>query len=219
MQIPVFLIGCEGNHYLPHAMEQLKNAGFPAPIIVMGVNGREPGAEGRISFPFLVNQYVYGNGAFGPRITDIACADAHLRIYQNMIGNSTPVAIIVEDDVTFLVKNAYKEIKSIIRSINKEVKDWGFVSFANMRDFCPPMHEVIPDHDFFLKKVFSTKRPSYGTVCYAVSLHGAKEITKKSIPIRLPIDNTIVDESYQGFVKLQSIKSLAHHNYGASRIV
>ena len=110
---------------------------------------------------------------------EIGCFLSHYQIYQRMVANNTPYAVILEDDA--VLSEDFADIIDTLPTIDWR---WDIVRFSA---FTP--HQVMRTICSISRTRFLVRyRPAWSTAAYAISLRGAKALCKSCYKIRAPID-------------------------------
>ena len=109
----------------------------------------------------------------------LGCHDSHTRLWEYMIEQNIPQALIMEDDANFryhertleVVKQAFTEIEE--RNLEWDLLYLGKGTNEHRRQVAP--HLVIP-------------KTHQGLFCYVLTLRGARRLVRASHPYRIPVD-------------------------------
>ncbi|MBN21922.1 MAG: hypothetical protein CL678_11640 [Bdellovibrionaceae bacterium] len=108
------------------------------------------------------------------------------KIYKHMIKNNIQYAIIFEDDAKINEKTFFDDLKNITEDCPE---DFLFISmFHHPR---PSQQQYIKTLKKYNQHILFSKGQLYGTVCYIISLKGAKAFLQNIFPINMPIDVAI----------------------------
>lgn len=116
---------------------------------------------------------------------DFGCSLSHLRLYERMVANEVPVAVIVEDDV---VPNA--DLVEVIAHLDVLPPGWDVVTFHSLFESAGPT----PIDDRVIAgryRVCRFQRTPFGTQCYAISLAGAQRALRVGFPVCMPPDELL----------------------------
>ena len=117
------------------------------------------------------------------RISEIGVFLSHIKIYEDIVKNSYDYSIIFEDDCNII--NPKKFYKHINYALSKSPKDFHYISL-----FLHPKQKY-SSSQYYNNNYNSVGTNTWGTVCYIISLEGAKYFLKNLIPIKGPIDYKI----------------------------
>ncbi|WP_100644104.1 glycosyltransferase family 25 protein [Alteromonas facilis] len=110
---------------------------------------------------------------------EIACYLSHRAIWQRIVDEHIPFAIILEDDV-----HLHSSLPQSISAIEQMPEDWDYIKLAQHVRKRPTVHQ----HRFGdYTRVTYAKVPAR-TCAQAVSYAGAKKLLEHSLPIIRPID-------------------------------
>ena len=115
-----------------------------------------------------------------------------MKVYQEIVNRGTPWSIILEDDAQLVT-----DISSLFNEITKLDQQWDLVLLGyNYSGYPSLIHRRgIPivlagrkrlGEDLLMGRIVSVRH--YGSQAYAISLNGAKQLSKKARPIRYQAD-------------------------------
>ncbi|HHQ4444577.1 TPA: glycosyltransferase family 25 protein [Aeromonas veronii] len=117
--------------------------------------------------------------------SEIGCAMSHIKIYEKIVSEKIPHALILEDDAYLL--SCVPDILSSI--MNKPRFDMLYLFHGKAKRW--PIWHKLP-HDYRLVRYRSpskkSKRCIIGAVAYILSISGAKKLLNHTYPIRMPAD-------------------------------
>lgn len=117
--------------------------------------------------------------------SEIGCAMSHIGVYEKMVSEKIPHALILEDDAYLL--SCVPDILSSI--MDKPHFDMLYLFHGKAKRW--PLWRKLP-HDYRLVHYISPSRKSkrciIGAVAYALSFDGAKKLLDNAYPIRMPAD-------------------------------
>lgn len=126
---------------------------------------------------------IYGKRGLDHR--EIACALSHLKVYQKIKEEKTPIALIAEDDAEFIFDKDY------LGELLKELpENWEICSLFHSGS-CKRIGHYICRFDSL---------PG-SSVCYLLTLKGAEKLLELSQPLRLAADALIGRAIYKGVLK------------------
>ncbi|BBQ50998.1 glycosyltransferase family 25 protein [Aeromonas jandaei] len=117
--------------------------------------------------------------------SEIGCAMSHIGVYEKMVSEKIPHALILEDDAYLL--SCVPDILSSI--MDKPRFDMLYLFHGKAKRW--PLWRKLP-HDYRLVHYISPSRKSkrciIGAVAYALSFDGAKKLLDNAYPVRMPAD-------------------------------
>lgn len=117
--------------------------------------------------------------------SEIGCAMSHIGVYEKMVAEKIPHALILEDDAYLL--SCVPDILSSI--MDKPRFDMLYLFHGKAKRW--PLWRKLP-HDYRLVHYISPSRKSkrciIGAVAYALSFYGAKKLLDNAYPVRMPAD-------------------------------
>ncbi|MCQ2603493.1 MAG: glycosyltransferase family 25 protein [Spirochaetia bacterium] len=111
---------------------------------------------------------------------EIGCSWSHLKIYEKMVSEKIPEALILEDDV--ILDQDFKEILSRKGTFPK---DWELVFFSHNNAVCSVWDKLPVWNQYKLVKF--VEHPNW-TSGYLIRLSGAEKLLECGYPIRMPAD-------------------------------
>lgn len=147
-----------------------------------------------INMDELVKKGYFNKNLEMKRPGEWGCALSHVLLWEYMIKRNKPYMIVVEDD-TDLNPNFHIKIKNFMDNVPKDF------------DICQIHHHKAQEHLTFHPKYKTNNKyilsgfPQYGTVCYVVSLEGAKKLVKLCKPLVHAIDMHILNGIGRGILK------------------
>lgn len=138
----------------------------------------------------------------------IGCYLSHIMIYDYMIKNNIPFALIFEDDcgISESHDNFWKKINSIDIPSDADIFLFDAVFHEYNLNNCPT-NNVCQVYFF------------YGTHFYLITLSGAQKVLKYLLPIKYQIDNSMSILSYAQKIKIygsRNIKFNIKNNFGST---
>ena len=116
----------------------------------------------------------------------IGCFLSHVEIWEDIIKNNIKYAIIFEDDALYTTNNFFKEVDKIISTIPENTD---FISlFHHNKLEQVELIQTLKEYNEYLLKINDF---IWGTVCYIITLKGAKKFMKNLLPIDMPVDGAI----------------------------
>ena len=118
---------------------------------------------------------------------ELGCALSHIGIYEKMVKENIPEAIILEDDA--IVNLYFPEIlKEALEKLPKRA-EMLFLDHGKAKVF--PLMRSLPERyrlARYLTPSKNSKRTITCTAAYYLKLEGAKKLLSKAYPLRLPAD-------------------------------
>jgi glycosyl transferase family 25 len=112
---------------------------------------------------------------------EIGCTLSHLSIYQRMIRDNIPVALVVEDDSQF-VPDARQKLEALIKSAPA---DWAIIQLRfDTRNFEPT---TVPE----LVKFRAEGSLPVASTSYLINLAAARVMAGNVLPVRYPADSLL----------------------------
>lgn len=118
---------------------------------------------------------------------EIGCALSHIKMYEYIVANNIPEAIILEDDA--IVSLYFKQIlKDVLRKVPAR-REIIFFDHGKAKVF-PIMRNLVERYRLarYLKPSKNSKRSIIRTTAYLITQDGAKKLLKCAYPVRLPSD-------------------------------
>ncbi|MFC4313303.1 glycosyltransferase family 25 protein [Steroidobacter flavus] len=113
-------------------------------------------------------------------MAEIGCGRSHLSIYQRMVRDGTPYALVSEDDAQF-APDARDRIDAAIKAAPA---DWGVIQLRfDTRHFEPAVNGLV-------KFKFGDSLPVAATA-YLISQRAARVLAENTLPIRYPADSLL----------------------------
>jgi len=113
-------------------------------------------------------------------MAEIGCGLSHLSIYQRMVREGTPYALVSEDDAQF-GPDARQRIEAALQAAPA---DWGVIQLRfDTRHFEPPA-------DGLVRFKFGDALPVAATA-YLISQRAARALAENTLPIRYPADSLL----------------------------
>ncbi len=111
---------------------------------------------------------------------EIGCFLSHYSLWERMISEQTPHALILEDDVCW-----HDEFFEIVEMLPKVEWLWDFVLLSQYGT--RKLEKILCDfpHGYQLARF---KRPSWGSIAYAITLSGARKLHKQCFEINGTLD-------------------------------
>ena len=113
-------------------------------------------------------------------MAEIGCGLSHLSVYQRMVRDGTPVALVSEDDAQF-GPDARQRIESALKAAPA---DWGVIQ---LRFDC---RHFEPAGDGLVRFKFGDSLPVAATA-YLISQRAARVLVENTLPIRYPADSLL----------------------------
>ncbi len=113
-------------------------------------------------------------------MAEIGCGLSHLSIYQRMVRDGTPYALVSEDDAQF-GPDARERIEAALKAAPA---DWSVIQLRfDCRHFEPPV-------DGLVRFKFGDSLPVAATA-YLISQRAARVLAENALPIRYPADSLL----------------------------
>lgn len=160
------------------------------PIFIDAIYGKDL-SESEIS------QYCNQNKAkqlFGRELLlgEIGCALSHKKIYQKIVDENIPYAVILEDDAI-----VSRDIECVLKSILSSELNWDLILLGHHKNNVKGIKSPISLWDkHFISTKYTLGRLAdfgFGTYGYFVTLQGAKKLNKELFNIHSPIDHYTSD--------------------------
>ena len=231
--IPIFIVNLERNIERRQAIEmQLQKLNLNYHILPATDGKKLTDAE----FQKIYNQELsLQQIQFPLSKNEVGCADSHLRIYEKIVAENIPYALILEDDVIL-----NKEILTVLdqKFLQSKSFDWLQIDYAPVgwpffRDWLLASKHFIrhkPVRLFYvlaklpiiailslyerLREIINTRtrivtfyRPLYLTSAYIITNNGAKKLLKVGRPIRFAADMLPNKANTQTNFKMRAISS------------
>ena len=113
-------------------------------------------------------------------LAEIGCGLSHISIYETMVRDQTPVALVVEDDAQFTA-DARERIQA---ALDAAPSDWGVIQ---LRFDCRDFEASVPG---LVRFRFAGQLPVAATA-YLVSLRAARILAEHALPVRYPADSLL----------------------------
>jgi glycosyl transferase family 25 len=129
---------------------------------------------------------------------------SHLGFWNHIVKNNIECSLILEDD-------AYFNHESFSSQINSIISDHDRMNFKLVSLFKHDDQKKNKKYGVFDSKYDKIDAKCWGAVAYIVTLDGAKELLRCSVPIKTPVDFSmfgILEKSGGGFIIKESIVSL-----------
>lgn len=150
------------------------------PTLVTAVDGKQ------LSGPELAAQGKYDDAVSrrsfdrSLSLAEIGCGLSHISIYESMVRNQTPVALVMEDDAQF-APDARERIEAALRAAPP---DWGVIQLRfDCRDFEPAGPGLV--------RFRFTDRLPVAATAYLISLRAARVLAEHALPVRYPADSLL----------------------------
>lgn len=125
--------------------------------------------------------------------TEYACALSHLSVYQKIVDENLPMAVILEDDITLKAEcvEFYKNIDSVVDEIGCDVLYLWYGDRLKSKS-----EPVDTKYGVQVKKIgmgkydwfYNRRRNVNGTVAYVITNRAAKYLLDTSFPVRAQAD-------------------------------
>jgi lipooligosaccharide galactosyltransferase I len=118
---------------------------------------------------------------------EIGCATSHIKIYEHMVENNIPSAIILEDDA--IVSQFFKEIIEDILSKIHHSYELVFLDHGKVKSY-PFKKKLIEGYRLahYRSPSKNSKRCIICAAAYLITLSGAQKLLNYAYPIRMPAD-------------------------------
>ncbi|MGP5525471.1 glycosyltransferase family 25 protein [Psychrobacter celer] len=191
-KIPIFVINLpQSTDRKAYIKAQCESMGI-SPVFIDAVNGKELSKSD-------IERYVDQNRVkklFGRELLlgEIGCALSHKKIYQKMVDENIPYAVILEDDATL-----EKDLPIVVKKILTAPLSWELILLghykSNLKGFKSPIslwHRQRISSKFLLGRLVDF---GFGTHGYMITLKGAKKILSELKYIYKPIDHYTPDSN------------------------
>ncbi|MBP6116417.1 MAG: glycosyltransferase family 25 protein [Neisseriaceae bacterium] len=152
---------------------QCQQLGVPNVTFIEAVDGQTLSAQTLASKVYHFEEACLTKG-------EVGCALSHFSIYQKMVAEAMPYALILEDDV-ILPPNFMDVIEKLKPTIDKPFAKILSLGQANRITKKKSYHHVGPHHEYLAVSAF-------GTYAYLINLEAAKNLTQALLPIRYEAD-------------------------------
>ncbi|WP_176669653.1 glycosyltransferase family 25 protein [Mannheimia granulomatis] len=182
---PIFIISLKASSRRKAISERLNSLGLEFQFFD-AVYGKELTQEqlDQIDFEFYPQKYAARKPL---TLGEIGCALSHIKMYEYIVDNNIPEAIILEDDA---IVSLY--FKQILADVLKKVpyrREIIFFDHGKAKVF-PFMKNLVERYRLarYLKPSKNSKRSIIRTTAYLITQEGAKKLLKFAYPVRLPSD-------------------------------
>jgi glycosyl transferase family 25 len=179
---PIWIVSLEGAaERRAFVTRAFGNAGLPYEV-VDAVDGRSLTTAERHRYSQIRARYAYGRALTEG---DVGCVLSHLRLFQRMLDDDVPEALIVEDDV-----GPAPGLTALLEARAAFPSDAGVVTLCSLFGSSGPRpidDEVIAGRF----RVCTYDRTPFGTQCYLVTQAAARRVLDVAYPIRMPIDELV----------------------------
>lgn len=180
--IPIYIISLKDhNHKREKIIKQIKNLGQDNYEIIDAFDGRG------MNFPQFPNYMrslrlsLYGKDLIGP---EFGCFLSHKKIYQKMVNEKVPYALVLEDDAK-LNENFFQ----ILEILLNKYPEFDLVRFLGKYKIeKKPKRKILKLSSFNLIRLHGSPG---GTYAYVISQSGAKKMLSKMNKIYTAIDTLI----------------------------
>jgi len=123
---------------------------------------------------------------------ELGCALAHLQIYEHMVAEHVPMAVVMEDDV-----QPTTDLRVVLAAAETFPSDWDVVTLHSLFPSADP--EPISDRTIAAKyQICTYRRMVYGAQCYILRERAARRLLDVGYPVRIPADDLIFGASPAG---------------------
>lgn len=179
MRYPVFLINLDRQPGRLRFMQQQFSVLGIAPIRITATNGRDPDERARsCAAPYA--QLSPG---------EIGCFESHRRLWQRMVDENIPAALVVEDDVILASDFAELDFPDIGADVIKI--DAGIGSLSWYGTASQPVTGTRS-----LRRLLGTE---FSTGCYFITVAGARKLLVRSRNYIDPVDRFMFDQTSRAF--------------------
>lgn len=188
--IPVFIINLPESIERKYFMKtQCESLGI-SPVFIDAIYGKDLSKS-------EVSQYCNQNKAkqlFGRELLlgEIGCALSHKKIYQRMIDNNIPYAVVLEDDA--VIKEGFDKVVKLTLDLDV---NWELVLLGHHKNQLKNLKSPISIWDnHLINSKYSLGRLAdfgFGAYGYMLTLEGAKKLIVELSKIYLPIDHYTPD--------------------------
>ena len=136
--------------------------------------------------------------------SEIGCFLSHFTYWNYIVTNNIECALILEDDAYFDDELLFNQIKDILS--DHEKMNFNLVSLFKHND-----QKSLKKYKSYNEKYNLIDARCWGTVAYIITVEGAKELLKKSVPILSPVDfvmNGIMEVNGNGYIVKNSLITL-----------
>ncbi|QHB18207.1 glycosyltransferase family 25 protein [Mannheimia pernigra] len=182
---PIFIISLKDSTRRKEISARLNSLGLAFEFFD-AVYGKELTEEQlkQIDFEFYPKKYAAKKPL---TLGEIGCALSHIKMYEHIVANNIPEAIILEDDA--IVSLYFKQIlKDVLRKVPAR-REIIFFDHGKAKVF-PIMRSLVERYRLarYLKPSKNSKRSIIRTTAYLITQDGAKKLLKFAYPVRLPSD-------------------------------
>jgi glycosyl transferase family 25 len=116
---------------------------------------------------------------------ELGCALAHLHIYEHIVSECVPMAVVMEDDV-----QPTPDLRVVLDAAETFPSDWDVVTLHSLFPSADP--EPISDRTIAAKyRICTYRRMVYGSQCYMLRERAARRLLDVGYPVRIPADDLI----------------------------
>lgn len=186
MRYPVFLINLDRQPGRLRFMQAQFQALGITPIRIAAVNGRDPAERAR------------SDAASYAQLTpgEIGCFESHRRLWQKMVAENIPAAIVVEDDVILASDLGQLDFSDIPADMIKLDAGIGSPSW-----YGTAARNITPFRS--LRRLLGTE---FSTGCYYINASGARKLLAQSRNYIDPVDRFMFDQTSRAFWSLTAWK-------------
>jgi glycosyl transferase family 25 len=116
---------------------------------------------------------------------DLGCSLSHLKLYERMVSESVPRAVIMEDDVA-----PTPELLPVLRELDRVPDGWDVVTLHSLFETADP----VPASDDVIAggfRICRYRRAIFGTQCYVITLDAARRALAAGYPVCMPPDELL----------------------------
>lgn len=207
MHVPVFIVNLPSSTVRKeHMIKECQRIGLSFEFIE-AVNGRELDLSALPAYDAHKCQQVLGRDL---RLGEIGCLLSHQKIYQKIVDNGIPYALILEDDVAL-----NKDVVRFLQDVSQFPSDWELILLGHYagHDFNLMQLEVRSPSSFWGRtkvmqgayQLVRLVRPAYGTHGYLVSQRGAQKLLKALTRFYQPIDHYTGNDVYTNLYAVEPV--------------
>jgi glycosyl transferase, family 25 len=197
---PLFVINLERSHdRRAHVTAQLEALGLACEVFP-ATDGAQLSAEelARYDESFVIEQIARPMSG-----SEVGCYLSHTRLWQTIIDQSIPWAVVLEDDVTI-----HAELKSVLSAISRIPVEWDLIRLAGLGP-TPALELCGLDGQFRLSTLL---KGASGTQAICISRSGAQKLLAHALPrIRGTIDDHVIDNCWRTGLRILAVQPYPIH--------
>lgn len=182
---PIFIISLKDSKRREFITERLTNMGLPFQF-VDAVYGKDLSKEelSKIDFDFFIQKFKSKKKMMPG---EIGCAISHVKVYEKILADNLPNAIIFEDDA--VVSPDFVEIVKV--ALKKLPNKADLLLFDHGKAKVSPFYRSLPEHYRLARYLVPSKNSQRGifkATAYFITKRGCEKLLSHAYPIRMPAD-------------------------------